>query len=1680
VATTTFLFVDQVGSTEQLTRLGDTTAQQVRRALFDLLRQSTQVHGGREIDFTGDGLFCSFESAADAVGAAVEMQQAVTAFGHRRPTAESLAIKIGLNTGEPLESEGGGHFGSAVVVASRLCSRAESGQILASALVRALVEPRGRHRFALVGSLDLKGIPQPVETFAVEWTPDDRRAYLPAQLAAARTGPFVGRAREVDAVLAAWKRISAGGRQLVLISGDSGMGVTRLAAEAAEGLRAAGASLWAGAAQGTDERLAAWAEAVESWAGSVSMAELRQAVGDSAADLVRLLPGLARLLPNTRQPGSLDAQAATFLIADAVDAVAERWSAVEPLVIVLDRLHEADAASLTVLRRLLHSHRGGRILVIGCYEPSSVGASRVLRALEDVRDAVDIRLEGLAEPDVRRLIGDTTGEPASDEGVRAVVAESEGSPYYVLQMARSMHQQGITRRVEEAVGRAVELRSDLRLQREEISLGLRQLDELREEMSTSVVPRIDPDGTPPVPGVCPYRGLLAYTAEDADTFFGRDALVAEMVAALSVSRWLAVVGPSGSGKSSAVRAGLHPALTRGALPGSAGWVLVDVRPGAHPLDALGEALAGLAGADGPELSREIASGPLADVVRRLFGRRRLVMHVDQFEELWTSAPHDTRTRVLDLLVEAVAAPDEAVSVVVTMRADYYGRTAEHGALAARMAESQVLVPPMTPAELRAAVELPGRQAGLVLEPGLAQAVVDDVAHEPGTLPLLSTAMAETWERRRGRSLTLTAYAETGGARRAIAHLADATLDSLDPAQQEVARRLLMRLAAPARDGSDVARPAPLSELLVDEDTRQVLDRLVDRRLVTAGATTAQVAHEALLREWPRLRAWLDADRDGRRLHQQIATAADEWESSGRDDDVLLRGARLAAADEWRIEHAVELSAREREFLDASVGLRERDLRRARRTTRRFQALAAVLVLLLAGAGVATYLAVKSSRTAAERANEAIARDLANQAGDLPGDRLDTALLLAVEGYRRHASVETREGLLTTLGHAAPYLTGFRPEVSGDVVASAITRDGRSLVVLTADGDLMSFDTTNWSADPVTLAREINSPGSVDVTPDGAMVLYTAQDGLHVLDADGDASGSLIRMGRGTSAEFSLDGKFVNLVRWISLPGTVGAGYTLRAEILDSRSGAVIHQFRADDATFVLVRPHADELLLVRSNGDGTETKAQRLGLDGALLAELVYPAPGGISNGTYTRDGKHLLTSAFDGSVTLRDADTLEPVGEALAPDVPTDGGFRIPTWFRMSPSGGRLAIGYQDGSVAVLEVGQDRSLRIESRTEPLPGGDAFPNWLDDDRFLVMTDSTAAEYDTRNVTSLAERVTGRIPEAPIQALAVSPDGDHVLYLAGGHVRDMSVSGDGGTLDADVPIAPSVPADLMVSPNGSQAVVVGRAPDPGKTAPDGILHTVAVVPLRSAGDPVIHEFRTSSALRAVALSPDGETVAVSDGVNVTQLEVDTGLAVAAPISVPGLAFALLYSSDGRLLFIGDGLGQLLSVNRRTGAMPVPQVFFPGVAIVGMAAMPERDELLIASSNGRILVVESRTGSPVADGTLDLGSSSIAGLTVSPDGSHVAVVDDDGLFRLWDMGRGKQVGPPLQPGIDTSQVSYVSAGKALITVSSGNLMSWDLDPKSWQATACELVGRELSRQEWDTYLSGEPYRATCSTG
>jgi hypothetical protein len=456
-------------------------------------------------------------------------------------------------------------------------------------------------------------------------------------------------------------------------------------------------------------------------------------------------------------------------------------------------------------------------------------------------------------------------------------------------------------------------------------------------------------------GVCPYRGLQVFEAEHALFFFGREVATGWLVDELRPSaglraggnRFLAVVGPSGSGKSSLVRAGLVPALRRGTLPGSAEWPIPVFRPGHRPLESLALILSRLAGpSDDPTVTLRLMDALAADQ-RQLHLTARLALTeapadryvalvVDQFEELFTLCRDEGQRRwFIDNLLYASAIEGGRTVVVLTMRADFYGKCAAYPDLAARITDHQMLVSPMVEEELRAAIERPAQLVGLEFEAGLVEALLRDVQAEPGALPLLQHTLLELWERRAGHRLTLDAYREIGGIQGAIAHRAEAIYAGFDTAQQAITRRILLRLTQPGEGTEDTRRRARLAELLPAEgqaaDVEAAVQALADARLLTTGkdeqgGDIVDVAHEALIRSWPRLRSWIDEDRSALRIHRQLSEAAREWERNNCDQSDLYRGRRLAETEAWAETHGDDLNPLEQKFLSASVRLRDTALR----------------------------------------------------------------------------------------------------------------------------------------------------------------------------------------------------------------------------------------------------------------------------------------------------------------------------------------------------------------------------------------------------------------------------------------------------------------------------------------------------------------------------------------------------------------------------------------------------------------------------------------------------------------------------------------------------------------------------------------------------------------------------------
>jgi energy-coupling factor transporter ATP-binding protein EcfA2 len=510
----------------------------------------------------------------------------------------------------------------------------------------------------------------------------------------------------------------------------------------------------------------------------------------------------------------------------------------------------------------------------------------------------------------------------------------------------------------------------------------------------------------------PYKGLQFFDEADVSLFFGRERLTAELVDHLRQHRFLAAVGASGSGKSSVVRAGVVPAVRGGAIvtedSNSANWPIHFITPGDEPLKALAASLT--RDSESVTATKSMLADLQADTdsldlfLYRHFeaGNGRMLLVIDQFEELFTQCQDAAAQEMfVGNLVTAVNSGQQGrLRLILTLRADFYSHAVQFEGLRPLLETRQRIVGAMIPDELRQAIKGPADRGSWTFQPGLVDTILQDVGREPGTLPLLSHALQETWTRRESRTLTLAGYQAAGGVRQAIARTADTVYAGLLPEQQIIARTIFLRLTELGEGTEDTRRRASLAELLPDGerktgdvtaiggDVSNILDLLARKRLVTlneeAAKPHAEVAHEALIREWPMLQRWLDEDREGLRIHRQLTEAADVWNAADQDESYLYRGARLEAALEWVETNNGQLNQLEQHFLTTSEKRQQNELAlaqaRAEREAKTAQQLRQRALFLRGALVVAGVLAILAFLFAGQSSRNAqVARDSAADA-----------------------------------------------------------------------------------------------------------------------------------------------------------------------------------------------------------------------------------------------------------------------------------------------------------------------------------------------------------------------------------------------------------------------------------------------------------------------------------------------------------------------------------------------------------------------------------------------------------------------------------------------------------------------------------------------------------------------------
>ena len=1172
----------------------------------------------------------------------------------------------------------------------------------------------------------------------------------------------------------------------------------------------------------------------------------------------------------------------------------------------------------------------------------------------------------------------------------------------------------------------------------------------------------------------PYPGLSAYDVADAEAFFGRERDVAACLDRLRTTGVLAVVGPSGAGKSSLVRAGVAATLRR------EGFHVDVITPGARPLDAW-----------------PADAGP----------RHRSVLVVDQCEEVFAHCDDPAaRRQFLDRVVARAGRPG-VPGLVLALRADRMGDLAAHPASGRLVERGLYLLGEMGEVDLRAAIEGPARQAGLVVEPGLVDLLLREVEGEPAALPLLSHCLRETWLRREGRSLTVAGYQASGGIRQAVARTAEDVYERLDVRQRDPLRDLLRRFVAPGPDGQPILSRVPLRLVTADPAQAAIVDTLIGSRILTSDEVSVALTHEVIVRAWPRLRQWLDEDLEGRRILHHLAAAADAWDRLGRPASELYRGARLQQALEWCERARPELAPAERGFLEAGWRLAEAEeqaaAHRAREQTRMIHRLRLVLVgavVLLLAALAATAYAVHQGRvadrsaTAASRAETgAVARAAGSAA--LVTDDLGESMLLAVAGVRLDDSVDSRRSLLAAIGRF-PQLYRSTP-LPGDAEVLQIDVSPHGGLVATMDYR-QRVRVYDGATGELVAERQVGLPRALvtqrdqllEFSPDGRVlaVAATGADGPPVLLLDARSLAPRhLRLdapdGRagwiGTDLAFSQDGHHLAAaMRRLRQPGGPEAGpdsvvaVAAVALVWDLRSSGRPDRVRLGDPEWqsVALSPHGSRLYSSRPLAEhdlvhgGVRVLDQRpvwslaMGRDGRRLAVLL--------------DGKVLVEDLRTGRATSLDS-ALDVSDVRFARDGRTllavGWNDRVAEVWRVASGGPQLqaTVDLDRGASGAVDFAPDGSSLYSTS-----GGSALRRWdLTGTREFVRRDRVAGERE---------------------------DGNFAVMAPGG-TREVFITADGlgfGVHDLETG------ASSRVVPWGG-----GYRHTVGAWDPDGRHYATAV------GDRLrIWDLRTATRVDGAVLpgrrvteidyTEDGSRLAVAElSGRITMLSTRTWLPVGHPVDVGQHVSWVQTRPDNRTAVVltgGPSTSQLriaaspgwalLDLETGTvvarGSLGMAHGTWLGVSPDGRYAAVSGGSLAEnvdpTGSDGKLAVIDLRAGELVRPPVVAHQGVAFQ-LTYSPDGTRILTTGLDGTVALWDAAEGTLLGRITLEGRPYAGVAFSADGGSARIVEwwTGRVWTWPLDIDRAVVHACSAAGRDLTREEWRDHFGARAYQHVCAT-
>jgi WD40 repeat protein/transcriptional regulator with XRE-family HTH domain len=1169
--------------------------------------------------------------------------------------------------------------------------------------------------------------------------------------------------------------------------------------------------------------------------------------------------------------------------------------------------------------------------------------------------------------------------------------------------------------------------------------------------------RLASDGRVALPP-SPYRGLEPYQAEDAAIFCGREVATSEVLehvgklaqARVGAGGLLVVVGASGSGKSSLMRAGVVPAVRAGALDSSGRHWDADVITA--DLGALERCLS--------------APGPTS----------RLVI-VDQMEEIFR-LPGDERHLFLARLADLE--PSQGVAIGV-LRADFYEAATMEPVLVAALRHNQILIGPMAAEELSRAIVGPAQQVGVSVDEGLVELLLADsaprdptgFAYDAGALPLLSYALLATWDHAQRNHLTVASYRAAGGLKGAVRQRAEELYLDLGPGDQVLARRLFCRLVNVEQDVPLTRRRMTNRELdQLGERAVEVLGRFVSDRLVTADASGVEVSHEALITAWPRLADWLDEDRAGLHLHHELSDGTNRWLASGRDPALLQRGSRLAVTAEWAAQSdANELEPNEQEFLRASQQLETSELRDARMRTRRAHQLLALVATLAVVASVLAGLAFNARSTANRVGHEALSRQVAIEASQLEASDPALAMQLALAAYRISPTVQARSTLLDASASEMP----TRLLGPSGPTSLAVGDDGHLLAVVASASDEVELYSLGPTGRPGPLARlRVASPPAQTFTmalsPDGRLLAAGGTSGVvSVFDLSHLARPVLLASLHGFS----------------STVYDVSFGPQGRSLVAADNDGTV--------RQWDLSRPSRPSLTGVTRAPGGTSLQAVGYSPDGDLLAAagangtlLVWPrgeekarvvtgaGSAQLTSLAFSPDGKLLATGGEDNVVRLF---AVAPSGAVRPVHAPL-GGFT--SWvdsLAFAPDGRDLVAGSSDNSLREWSTSTWASLAVLEHTAPVTSAVFLPSG----RTLATADADG----TVRLWSMPPPST-YVARGPVFTVDYTADGRMLAAVSGGPQGDVAL------WDVADPWAPVHIGDVeMPRSFGPVAGVEALSPNGQLLAVGNGAAQIQLVKLISGQQPALVGAPLEGPvppIEQLAFSPEGTVLASSDNSgrahlwDVSDPARPFGLST---LHASGYLLGLAFSPNGRLLALGSSNDEvyLWDISRPARPRLVATVGGFASAVYCVAFTPDGQTLIAGSADDTVRLWDIANpheprplGGPLAGPT-----SYVYSLSVSPDGRTLAASTVDQAVWLWDISDPARPSVVADLSAATGQVFDVTfSPNGHTVVASGSdqaLTFWDYRPPEVAARICALTVAPITRAEWAEYVQGASYSPPC---